>query len=232
MHQTTALVRTPDGAMDSVIVRRDQKHRSATVILFHDIYGLDDQTRAIATRIASEGYCCAVPNLYYRLGKTVLHPEDTAPVAATIRRAAAGSLRNWDTMNDTRALFDFLSADPAIGPGRRAVIGYGAGGRFALLAAGQFAAEIGAAASIYGTGLVTESPDSPHLMLHKLQGALYCSFAGRDPMVPAAKIEEFQDLVNERCSTESLIEVHAGTRQEAAASSWQRVFEIFSRRLA
>ena len=231
MQQRTEFVRTADGSMEAFIAQPGVDPRPA-VVLYHDIGGLSDATREMAKRVAAEGYCCAVPDLYYRLGKIVVDPDSKAAAVAAIRRAAAGSLQNWDTMSDTRALLDFLSADGAVRAGPRGAVGYGAGGRFAVLAAGQFAGEVGAAASMFGTGLVTEAPDSPHLMLHKMQGALYCAFAERDPMVPAAKIEAFSELVKQRCSAESLIELHPGTRDEAAAQSWERVFALFSRRLA
>lgn len=244
MRERTEFVQTPDGKMETFIAHPDGPAPRPAVVMYQNIGGLSDFMRVMARRVAAEGYYCAVPDLYFRLGRIVIDADSKADAVVAIRRTAVGSLRNWGVMSDTRVLLEFLSRDPAVRPGYKGTIGYCAGGRFAVLAAGQFPDEFRATASLFGIGLVSESPDSPHLTLHKIQGELYCGFAEHDPAVPAAKVEEFRELLKQRCTAQSLVEVHPGSQHgyafpgravyhaEAAEKSWQRIFAMFSRQLA
>ena len=57
-------------------------------------------------------------------------------------------------------------------------------GRYAVNAATHFPDQVKAAASIYGTHLATDQPDSPHLAAGKTKAELYFACAETDIYAP------------------------------------------------
>ena len=159
-----------------------------------------------------------------------------------VRRAASSSMRNDRVMKDTEALLHYFDRDAAVKSGAKGCIGYCMGGRFAVLAACHFPEIFLAAASLFGTRLISDAPDSPHLLLQKIKGELYCGFAEHDPSVPLSTVEEFTDLLK-KANVKSEVEVHPGTHhgyafpgrvvyhEAAAERSWERIFAMFKRQI-
>ena len=88
-------------------------------------------------------------------------------------------------MEDTRALLAYADR-----PSRRAqssivgTVGYCMSGQYAINAATHFPDRVKAAASIYGTHLATDQPDSPHLAGQKTKAELYFGCAETDIYAP------------------------------------------------
>src|SRR5665647_1626022 len=78
---------TPDGTMDGYAAHPDGGGPFALVVLFMDVWGLREELFAIARRVASHGYYCIVPNLFYREGKIRYE-----------RRNAEGKMVSFDTL--------------------------------------------------------------------------------------------------------------------------------------
>ena len=69
-------------------------------------------------------------------------------------------------------------------------VGYCMSGRYAINAATHFPDRVKAAASIYGTHLATDQPDSPHLAGSKTKAELYFGCAETDIYAPQEIIEK------------------------------------------
>ena len=68
------------------------------------------------------------------------------------------------------------------------VQGYCMGGPYTFIAASNHPSRVGAAGSFHGGGLVTDKPDSPHLMLAKARAGFLVAIAeGDDAKQPDAK---------------------------------------------
>lgn len=242
MQEKHVLIQTPDGKMETFISHPDGKGPFPGVVIYQNVGGLSEILRGMARRASEEGYYCAVPDLYYRLGKVVIDPDSKDPDVKGVRAAASGSMRNPRVMQDTQAVIDFMNKDPLVKPGGLGCIGYCMGGRFAVLAAGTYPDTFKASASLFGTRLMTDAPDSPHRVLDKLKGELYCGFAEHDHSMPLPDVAKFEQLlkdarVNFKC------EVHPGTEhgyafpgrkvyhKEASELSWERIFAMFKRQL-
>src|SRR5947207_3070538 len=65
-------------------------------------------------------------------------------------------------MSDTESLLAFADEDEAAAAGPIGTVGYCMSGQFAINAAARFPERVNAAASIYGTFLVTDEKTSPH----------------------------------------------------------------------
>ena len=97
--------------------------RPAVVIAFH-VGGLDDFDRAMADKLAEEGYVAVVPDLFHRYSKEIMEGP---------RLERLGHLRDADIIADMNAAVDFLTANSAIDNDRIGVMGFCMGGRVAWL---------------------------------------------------------------------------------------------------
>ena len=77
-----------------------------------------------------------------------------------------------------------------------------------MIAAAQFP-RMKAAAALYGVDMVTDKPDSPHLMLASdIKGELYVGFAENDPAVPATVVPALDAALKEAGTTHRTGNVH------------------------
>ena len=243
MQERHVHVATPDGKMETFVVHPDGKGPFPAVVMYQNVGGLSEILRGMARRVAQEGYYCAVPSLYYRLGTIVIDPDTRDEQVMALRKIASGSMRNAKVMEDTRALLDFMAQEPAVGRGPKGNIGYCMGGRFSVVAAATFPDVFKASVALFGTRLITDAPDSPHLLLDRIEGELYCGFAEHDPSMPLPMVEKFKQFLGQHCKAKYEVEVHPGTEhgyafpgrrvyhKEAADRSWERAFAMFHRQL-
>lgn len=194
--ETDVTIRTADGTCDAAFIHPASGSHPG-VILWPDAFGLRPAMREIARRLAGEGYAVLVPNPYYRVSKapqfqTAAHfdfsnPEDRArltPLQATITAPGAAE-------KDAVALADFLQAQQAVDRGRRlGSQGYCMGGALVVRSAAALGPRLGAGASFHGGGLVTDKPDSPHLLAPRIAARMYFGVAQNDDQKqPDAKLK-------------------------------------------
>ena len=143
-----------DGAVMSVYVAEPAAGGPHPGLLhFHTMLGVNEQHKAMARRLASEGYVVALPDLYYRLGHRISF-ESTPD--RTAREAAMASLTDWGLTADTRAVLDLTKRLPNVDPQRIGVTGYCLGGRVAFLA-GCLHRDIKVVIDCYGPDIVSSS---------------------------------------------------------------------------
>lgn len=242
MQERHVPVPTPDGPMDTFIAQPDGAGPFRSVVMFQNVGGLSETMRIMARRVAEKGYLCAIPDLYFRLGKIVLDPDSKMPEVLQIRQIVLTTLKNERVMQDTRALLRYLDDDLKVKSGPKGTIGYCGGGRFCVLAAGTFPEHFAATGSLFGTRFVTTAADSPHIVLPRIRGEIYVGHAEHDHHITPAEQQEFNTLLK-KCPVVSEIETHPGTEhgyafpgrvvynQRAAERSWERIFTMFERQL-
>ena len=85
------------------------------------------------------------------------------------------------TMSDTKAFLEYMATEPDVKPGGIVTTGYCMGARFSLIAAATFPDKIIAAAGYHPGRVVTDDPDSPHLLAPKIKARVYIGAASEDP---------------------------------------------------
>ena len=185
-------IRTSAGVCDAALIQPQGKGPWPAAILYPDVYGLRPTMREMARRLASDGYVVLVPNFFYRsvkapgIGKDFdfQNPADRARLAAL-----RAPLTNEGVQQDALAFTAFLDGQGGVNKKARVgTFGYCMGGRMALQAAAGVPERIGAAASFHGGGLVTDQPDSTHLLVPKMKGRFYLGIAASDDQAqPDAK---------------------------------------------
>ena len=136
------------------------------LVLVHEAFGIDDNMRAHAQRLARAGYVVLVPDLFSR-GRRL------SCLRATFAALRRGSGPAFD---DIEAARSWLAADERC-TGRVGVVGFCMGGGFALLLAGRS----GWDAAVVNYGRLPESPEA-------LDGAcpVVASYGGRDRSLAGA----------------------------------------------
>ena len=161
--------------------------RAPAVLVLMDAPGVRPALHGMAARLAAAGYRALLPNLYWRALREVgfdrhAFSQEGNPERERIFGLARG-YGHAQFRTDLPAMLEALGVDPGA---PAAAVGYCMSGRFALQALAEEPERVAVAASFYGTRLVTDAPDSPHLWLPKMQhGEAYLCFAEHDPYVPA-----------------------------------------------
>ncbi|MBK5257617.1 MAG: dienelactone hydrolase family protein [Vicinamibacteria bacterium] len=188
-------VKTPDGVCDAAFIH-PKSGAHPGVLLWPDAFGLRPSMRAMAKRLAAEGYSVLVPNPFYRVSKAPFtdaskfnfqNPDDMAKL-----RPLMGSVNApGNPEKDAAAYVAFLDAQRAVDKSKRiGTQGYCMGGPLVVRTAAALPDRIGAGASFHGGGLVTDKPDSPHLLAPKIKARMYFGVASNDDSrQPDAKVK-------------------------------------------
>jgi len=199
----------------------------------------------MARRLCTVGYYVLLPNLYYRAGKDTKYGPDVLTKGSTEQqrmRAVRTKMTIPPVMEDFEDLFDFIATQPAAKPGPVGTHGYCMSGPYALAAAARYPDKIAAAASFYGTWLVSDAEESPHLTLGKAKGELYIGCAEHDELAPLPMVAELKalfDTSRNRGELEIYPDVHHGFAfpqrwcysKPEAERHWERLIALYRRTL-
>src|SRR5208282_5270576 len=176
-------IRTPDGTADAYFVH-PAKGKHPGVLIWPDIFGLRPAFEQMATRLAESGYSVLVINPFYRTKKAPTapeHPDFNDPATRQELMALAGSLTPDTAVTDAKAFVAFLDSQPSVDTKRKlGTTGYCMGGPFVFRTAATFPDRIGAGATFHGGGLVTDKPDSPHLLIPEMKAHYLIAIAEND----------------------------------------------------
>jgi carboxymethylenebutenolidase len=207
-------IKTPSGVCDAALLHPQGSGHWPAVILFTDAFGLRPTMRDMASRLASDGYTVLVPNPYYRSTKppglsTGL--DFTNPTERAKFEALRAPLTSAAVMEDATAYVAFLDSQASVNKkAKMGVVGYCMGGPMTMQAAAALPNRIGAGASFHGGGLVTDKPDSPHLLVPKMKAQYYFGIAASDDAnQPDAKTK--LDEAFRAAQLPAKIEVYEGT---------------------
>jgi len=236
-------ITTRAGAMETFIVHPD-RGAHPPILMLMDAPGIREELHDMARRLASAGYYVVLPNLYYRAGRdTKYGPTVLEPGPERERmRAVRTKMTIPPVMDDVADMIAFLDTQKAARNGSVGTHGYCMSGPYSLAAAARFPGRIAAAASFYGTWLVSENEESPHLNLAKAKGELYIACAEHDELAPLPMVDQFKKLLDASGNPGEL-ELYPGVHhgyafpqrkvydRAAAERHWERLIALYRRRL-
>ena len=240
--ESSVEVKTPDGVADCFYVHPASGSHPG-VLIWPDAFGLRPAMRQMAKRLAESGYSVLVANQYYRSQKApIVSSTNFAEVRETVRPLMA-SLNPETNMTDAKAFVSFLDGQSAVDGSRKVgTMGYCMGGPMTMRTAAAVPDRIGAGASFHGGGLVTERPDSPHLLVSKMRAHyLFAIAENDDTRQPDAK-DVLRDVFAE-AGLPAEIEVYEGAQhgwcppdtqvynEAQAERAWSRLLALFERAL-
>ncbi|MBC2908175.1 dienelactone hydrolase family protein [Streptomyces cupreus] len=237
---------TEDGTADAYLAHPGDGAPHPAVLLYMDAFGLRPRLRAMADRLAEAGYTVLVPNVFYRHGRApvVELPEFIDPAARPeiFERLwpVMQSLTPALAMRDAGACLRWLADSPLAADGPVALTGYCMGGRLAVMTAGTFPEQVGAAACFHASHLATDGPDSPHLVAERATGELYFGHADQDPGLPVEQMERLENTLT-AAGVRHRAEVYPGAHhgftqadtaayhQEADERHWAALLDLLQR---
>ena len=226
-------IKTPDGSMPAHVARpKGASGKLPAVIVVQEAFGLNENIKEIAGRIAAESYQAVAPNFYYREGgKAVGYGE---------LQEAIGLMGRWtdaQIVTDVRATVAALESDPAVRADRIGITGFCMGGRVSYLAACEIPA-IRAAVPFYGGGIAgqqfTPGATPPVTLTAKMRAAIQLHFGENDAYIPLSAVEEIRQAL-QREKKDFEIHVYKGAghgffcngradyNEEASKLAWERM---------
>ena len=245
MIEKTVDIATKDGEMETFICHPERSGPTPAVFFLMDAYGIREELKDMARRLGTIGYYVLLPNLYYRAGRDTIYGPEVQQEGSSEHarmRAVRTKMTIPPVMDDIGAMLAFLEEQNEVKGGAVGSHGYCMSGPYALAAAARYPDRIAAAASFYGTWLVSEAEESPHLSLGKVKGELYIACAEHDNLAPLPMVDELRTLFA-RVGTSGEIEfypaVHHGFAfpqrwchdKPAAERHWERLIALYRRRL-
>ncbi|QQS14241.1 MAG: dienelactone hydrolase family protein [Rhodospirillales bacterium] len=236
-------IKTRDGAMETFVCRPDRGGPYPAVLMLMDAPGIREELYDMARRLGTVGYMVLLPNLYYRAGRDTKYGPtvlDHGSPEHTRMRAVRTKMTIPPVMDDVAAMLDYIDAHPHARKGPVGTHGYCMSGPYSLAAAARYPDRIAAAASFYGTWLVSDAVESPHLNLGKARGELYIACAEHDELAPlpmVATLKELFDKSGAKGELEMYPQVHHGFafpqrkvyEKAAAERHWERLIALYKR---
>ena len=184
--EKTVEIKTPDGTCDAAFIHPASGAHPA-VIIWPDAFGLRPSMRDMAKRLAAAGYSVLVPNPFYRVAKSPVF-EDASKVNFQTERPKITPLMasiqaDGTVERDAPAFVAWLDTQKEVDRNKKiGTQGYCMGGGLVVRTAAALPGRIGAGASFHGGGLVTDRPNSPHLLAPKIKARMYFGIATNDDM--------------------------------------------------
>src|SRR5215212_8634887 len=235
-------ITTPDGACDSYFVH-PASGTAPGVLLWPDIFGRRPAMHQMAKRLAESGFSVLVVNPFYRAQKAPTAGKGAAtPIPELMPLARA--LNETTHMTDAKAFIAWLDQQPSVAKNKKiGTQGYCMGGPIAFRTSAAVPDRVGAAASFHGGGLVTTTPNSPHLQASKTKAQFLIAVAANDDQrAPTEK-----DVLKETFAKANLpaeIEVYTGAahgwcppdsgvyNEPQAEKAWTRLVALYTKALA
>jgi len=239
-------ITTPDGVADCYFVHPANGTHPG-VLIWPDILGLRPAFRQMGRRLAQSGYSVLVVNPFYRSARSPVVPEGASFQDEAVRNTVfpmAGALNADTHFTDARAFIAWLDEQAAVDGSRKmGTTGYCMGGPMTMRTAAAVPDRVGAAASFHGGGLVTDRPDSPHLLVPDMTAHYLFAIAANDDMQdPEAKnvlrqsfaaaglpaeIEVYEGAMHGWCPPDSAV-----YNEPQAERAWSRLLVLFETALA
>ena len=239
-------ISTPDGTADCHFVHPSSGAHPG-VLIWPDALGLRPAFEQMGRRLAESGYAVLVVNPYYRTEKAPVLPEGASFRDEATRKKIFPLMRSLTperTVADASAFVGYLdSRDAVAGDRKMGTTGYCMGGSMTMRTAAAFPDRIGAGASFHGGRLVTDKPDSPHLLVDRIRAHYLFAIAenddGKDPQAKTAlreafdaaglpaEIEVYTDTLHGWCPPDSAV-----YNEAQAERAWSRLLALFETALA
>jgi carboxymethylenebutenolidase len=205
------------------------------ILLFQEIFGINDNMRGLADKLAAEGYVVLVPDMFWRLEPRFERKDESGMADAFAMVQRFDLERGVDDITATHA---HLLAMPEC-TGKVGAVGFCLGGTLALACAARSRVDgrgPDAAVSYYGSGNnallgVLEDVGCP-VLFH---------YGAEDPFIPADQIAEVEQAIAGRphLTLERYAAGHAFSnwdapsmyQAEAAELAWSRTLDHFAAHL-
>ncbi len=197
------------------------------VVVIQEWWGLNDNIRDIADRLANEGFVALAPDLYY--GETAYEPDDARKLSMALQYPAA--------LRVIQAAVDYLSNIASVSPKKIGLVGFCMGGGLAWHGAAKLEG-IGAAVPCYGGGpeMTPEEAAGIKAPILAIYGELDKGVSPqvarqRAALMDAAGVQQ-ETVIYPGAHHAFMNDQRPAYHPEAAEDAWQRTVSHFRQNLA
>ena len=229
------IVLAPDGGSFEAYCATPASGSGPGLLLFQEIFGINDNMRGLADRLASEGYLVLVPDMFWRLEPRFERKDESgfADALGMVQRYDTG----WAPIDVAATHAHLLSMDAC--SGKVGAMGFCFGGSLAFGAAATSRVEgrgPDAVVSYYGSGT-----NDLLGLIDQVECPVLFHYGARDPFIPEEKIAEVEAAIAGRpdMSLERYDAGHAFSNwdapsmydEEAATLAWSRTLAFLQQHL-
>jgi carboxymethylenebutenolidase len=194
---------------------------AAAVIVTHDWWGLNDQVRTVARRLAGEGYVAIVPDLFH--GRVTDDAEEAHALMQGIPTDRANA--------DLDATVAWLRANPRVGNRPIGVMGFGMGGSVALFFGLHSSA-------LSGIVVFDGPPETDPVQLGALHSPVMAHFGAKNNGIPETRVAAFRDAgrnaevyVYPAAARGFMNDARPSYQPDAARQAWARTLTFLQKQL-
>jgi carboxymethylenebutenolidase len=212
------------------------------VIVYMEIFGINEHIRSVTERVAREGYVALAPDYFHRTGPGIQLGYDDAGMEEGMKHL--GQLDADNMIADANATIAFLEARDDVDSDKIGAMGFCIGGHMTYLTACETGVK--AAASYYGGGIA--GPAGPGggaptvSRSNKISGKLVCYFGGMDSMIPQDQVAAIRSALDETGGDHEVViyddadhgfncDMRESYNEAAAGDAWRRTFQLFNEQL-
>ncbi len=199
-----------------------------SVLVIHEVFGLNDHIKAIADRVSQAGYVALAPDFFVRAPEPP--PKDDSDIDAL--RKAASSIPPEASVKDMQAGLEHLRGVGGAAP-RFASVGFCMGGGFSYRLAASGAKDLRGAVIFYGR--------MPPELVPQISVPLLGNFGANDTGIPPATVKEIEEALK-KAGKKVDFKIYEGAghgfyndtrptayNAAAAADAWQRTLNFFAK---
>lgn len=236
-------IATASGArMGAYLARPATPGRLPAVIVFMEIFGVNDHIRDVTRRVAAEGYVAIAPDYFFRSAPGLELGYDAKGMETGIGNLM--KLSADQMISDAKDTLAYLRSRPDVEGAKIGAMGFCIGGHMTYLAAAE--TDIAAAASYYGGGIAApQGPGGAPSTLSrtaKIRGRIQCYFGGKDGMIPLDQVAAVREALA-KAGVDHSVDVYpdadhgfhcdqrATYHAASAKDAWSKTLALFEQKL-
>jgi len=209
------------------------------VIVWMEIFGVNDHIRDVTRRFAAEGYLALAPDFFHRTGPGIQLAYDEAGFEEGFKHLNA--LQADQMIADAKDALAYLRSRADVRGDKIGVTGFCIGGHMTYLTACE--TDVAAAAAYYGGGIAApQGPGGGPSTLSRtpgIHGRIVCFFGGKDAMIPQGQVDAIRQAL-EAAGVDHEIHVYADAdhgfhcdqretyHAASAADAWEKTKALFA----
>ena len=217
------------GEMSAYCAYPDKGKQFSTILVAHDVFGINAHMQDIVRRLAKLGYYAICPNLYSRQGDVSKMTDEI-----DIMRTVVSKVTDADVLADLDATAAFAHKSGKADAKRMGITGFGWGGRVVWLYAAHDP-KVKAAVSWYGFLNAPRDPagHSAIALASQIKVPVLGLYAAKDDYIMEADVKEMQNQLAANKKSEIVIypgvkhgffdDAHKTYDAKTAADGWDRL---------
>jgi carboxymethylenebutenolidase len=201
------------------------------ILVFQEIFGVNDHIRNVCGRIAAHGYVALAPDIFHRTAQRLELGYDAAAVAEGRKHKDATTREGL--LRDARKALLTLQERKDVQPDKLGCVGFCFGGHVAFMAASM--PEIKATGCFYGGGIQNSLDLAP-----QIKGHVRLIYGEEDKGIPRELVEAIAHKLQQE-QVDFMVTTYTGAQHgfacdqrasfnaRAADSAWREVYGLFDR---